>query len=122
MLYDLDRLPKISPVERHDIGSIPGRFNRLPWMTMQTGMLLFGIGLILVTGYFWLACVLGPALESNVDDLAYLSEVLGKIFGLKYGGWVSIEAAFCLFLGFLLVFLGLRHRRERKPFRASSDL
>src|SRR5262249_29422447 len=99
---DLGQLPKMSPADRQDIPPNLGRFGPSARFTVQTGMVLPGVGLILISGFFLGTLVLGPAMETNPDNPAYWSEVIERV--RRYdGGLVTVPTILGLLLGALCV-------------------
>src|SRR4051794_35353969 len=111
-----DRLPNMSPADRPNIAPGSGRRSRTPWITVQTGLVFSGAGLILISGFFLGTLVLGPALEANPADPAYWSEVIERI-RINDGGRVTAPTTLGLILGATCIIGGLR-----MSFRASRRL
>ena len=102
---DLDRLPGMSPANE---AIVPTRVARRgPTASMlPLGMVLSGIGILLLSGFF-LLWVFALASMTDDTDPNYWSEVLNKMFGLQYGARVAIPASFGLLLGIASVVLGI---------------
>ena len=103
---DLDRLPRMSPVDEPAVPAGAGGLRRRPWITIQEAMIVSGVGLILVCGLL-LFFVYGLATMVPDDEPGYRSLVLERMFGLEYGGWTTIPSSLGLLVGIGLVSCGI---------------
>src|SRR3954451_21302901 len=102
-----EELPNMSPIDRPDIppGSVP--LVRPTWPVI----VLLGVVLILVTGFFFGTCFLGPALESNPNHLIYSLEVM-KSIGLHARGRAGGVMMLGLMSGIACIAVGIIQSRK----------
>jgi hypothetical protein len=108
---DLERLPRLSPIEEPAIPARLRRARRVPGMTRRWVMGLFGI--VLIYGCGWLLFfVFGRASMSlaplTQDDPGYWPRVWNKV--VEHGLSELIVAALGLLLGIACVTLAIRQR------------
>jgi hypothetical protein len=121
-MNDLDQLPDMSPSDVPGVPSMPDRVRVSPRRTLPMVMILAGIGLALVCGFFLLVAYgLASRVPITRDDPGYWSLVLSRMFGVKDGGSVAIPASFGMLVGVALLGLGMvkAGKRRRVPGNGS---
>jgi hypothetical protein len=111
---DLDRLPRMSPVEEPIISPTEGLGRRRSRMVIRLATILSGIALILVCGWFLFIAVAERLvlIDPTLEGPAYLAEVSKRLSGPQLWGLLSGPPSLGLTLGFVLVGLGLIKRKK----------
>src|SRR5690242_6102685 len=106
---DLDRLPRMRPVEDPVPSPTGDRTGRPPRGDPRTARILTGIALILGCGVLLLFTYgyATMAADPTGEPSAYWSKVWGGMFGLADGGRIAWPASVGLLLGVALVVRGL---------------
>ena len=93
-------------------------------MNISMVMILGGIGLMIVCGFFlFVAYGLASRVPITQDDPGYWSMVLGRMFGAEHGGWMAIPASFGMLVGVVFLVLGMvkAGKRRREPGRVGAS-